>query len=255
MMVWNYQHPVHAQKWRENLSYIASPLIVAADAPFSLFDTVVNHFRQQTSLLNENMNLRAQVMILNGQLQKLKALENENQTLHVLLQSSAVIHHLHLTLAQVTAVQTSPYLQEILLNKGSLAGVFRGQAVLDAYGIMGQVIEVWPSNSRVLLLTDSRSGIPIQNQRTGLRGILMGEGGSGLLTWINAPITADVRKGDVLVSSGLGGNYPPAYPVGTVTRINPHTSDQFLGIQVLPRAQINSSEQVLLVWPEGKKDK
>lgn len=251
-MVWNYRHPVPAQQWRGNLSLVTAPVMTVANAPFALFDQIANRLRSQTSLLNENTTLRAQVMILAGRLQKLQAIQTENRALRVLLQSSPVTHHLRLMLAQVMAVQASPYTQEIILNKGSHDNVFIGQAVLDAHGIMGQVIEAAPYTSRVLLLTDPRSGVPVQDERTGLRGILIGQGRSGLLRWINMPITSDIRVGDVLVSSGLGGDYPIGYPVGVVASVNPHTTDQFLGIEVVPRAQMNSSEQVLLVWPDKK---
>lgn len=252
LMVWNYRHPVPAQQWRGSLSLVTTPVMAVANAPFALFDQIANRLRSQASLLSENTTLRAQVMILAGQLQKLQAIQSENRALRVLLQSSAVTNHLHLMLAQVMAIQASPYMQEIILNKGSHDGVFVGQAVLDAHGIMGQVIEVAPYTSRILLLTDPRSGIPIQDERTGLRGILVGQGGSGLLYWVNMPLTSDVRAGDILVSSGLGGDYPIGYPVGVVASVNPHTTDQFLGIEVVPRAQMNNSEQVLLVWPDKK---
>ncbi len=252
LMVWNYRHPIHAQQLRGNLSLVTTPVMAVANSPFALFDQIANRLRTQSSLLNENTTLRAQVMILAGQLQKLQAIQTENRALRVLLQSSAVTHHLRLMLAQVMAIQASPYVQEIILNKGSHEGVFVGQAVLDAHGIMGQVIEASPYTSRVLLLTDPRSGIPIQDERTGSRGILIGQGGSGLLRWVNMPITSDVQAGDKLVSSGLGGDYPIGYPVGVVASVNPHTTDQFLGIEVVPRAQTNSSEQVLLVWPDKK---
>lgn len=252
LMVWNYRHSVLAQQWRGNLSLVTTPIMSIANAPFALFDQIANRLRTQSSLLNENTTLRAQVLLLGGQLQKLQAIQTENRALRVLLQSSAVTHHLRLMLAQVMAIQASPYAQEIILNKGSHDSVFVGQAVLDAHGIMGQVVEAAPYTSRVLLLTDSRSGIPIRDERTGLRGILLGQGNSGLLRWVNMPITSDVRAGDILVSSGLGGDYPVGYPVGVVASVNPHTTDQFLGIEVVPRAQMNSSEQVLLVWPDKK---
>lgn len=253
LMGWNHRHPTLSQQWRGNLSLVTTPIMSVANAPFALFDEIANRFRAQSSLLNENTTLRAQVMILAGQLQKLQSIQTENRALRVLLQSSAVTHHLRLMLAQVMAIQASPYVQEIILNKGSCEGVFVGQAVLDAHGIMGQVIEAAPYTSRVLLLTDTRSGIPIQDERTGLRGILVGQGGSGLLRLVNMPVTSDIRAGDTLISSGLGGNYPIGYPVGAVASVNPYTTDQFLSIQVMPRAQLNSSEQVLLVWPDKKK--
>jgi len=252
LMVWNYRHPFSFQKWREPLLLATTPVMNAANAPFAFFNQFAKEVESHTALVHENTTLHAKVMILEGELQKLQSLESENQALKALLKSSPVVNHLKLMLAEVMSLQVSPFAQEIIIDKGSEQGIFVGQAVLDAYGIMGQVVEVSPYTSRVLLLTDTRSGIPIQNSRTGLHGILMGQGNSGVLHWIDVPPTTDVKIGDNLFSSGIGGHYPVGYPVGKITQINRHTADQFLEIEVVPSAQINSAEQVLLVWP-GKK--
>jgi rod shape-determining protein MreC len=251
-MVWSYRHPFTAQHWRQPLSLVATPVIYAANAPFSFFNQLAKDIESHASLVNENATLHAKVMILEGQVQKLQSVETENQSLKVLLKSSPVVEHLNLMLAEVMALQISPFVQEMVLNKGSHQGVFVGQAVLDAYGIMGQVIEVSPYSSRVLLLTDSKSGIPVQNSRTGMHGILTGQGSSGLLRWVDVPPTTDIKVGDLLLSSGMGGHYPVGYPVGKISHINTHTTDQFLEIEVAPSAQVNSAEQVLLVWSSKK---
>jgi rod shape-determining protein MreC len=227
---------------------MTTPIIYLSHVPFAIFDNLANNFQGRAQLLNENATLRASVMLLQGRLQRLEALQTENKQLRSLLQSTPVARHLKLLLADVIALQLNPYSQEIMLNKGSKAGVFIGQAVLDAYGIMGQVIEVSPYASRVLLITDPKSGVPIQNSRTGLHGILTGQEKRDLLSWLNVSPNADVKVGDKLFSSGLGGHYPVGYPVGEITHINKHTTDQFLEIDVAPSAKINSSEQVLLVW-------
>jgi rod shape-determining protein MreC len=251
LMLWNYHHEKAAEKLRNAVTLLTAPVMYATNSPFALFDSVAKNLQSHHKLLNENTTLQAEVLILQGQVQKLQALQAENQQLRALLQSSPAINHVRLMVAQVLAIQASPYQQEIILNKGSRDDAFEGQAVLDAHGIMGQVIEVNPTTARVLLITDPRSGVPIQNNRTGVQGVLSGQGNSGLLLWVNVPPTADVKAGDTLVSSGLGGRYPVGYPVGTVTRVDSHTDDQFLHVEVEPSAQINSDEQVLLVWPNG----
>jgi rod shape-determining protein MreC len=252
LMLWEIHYPDEGEALRSNVSRGFTPLMNAVNAPFDFFDKIAKNFEDHKTLLKENETLQAQVLILEGELQKLKSLQAENKTLRGLLQSTAQSHHVQLMVASVMAIQANPFHQEIMLDKGSHDNVFIGQAVLDAHGIMGQVIDVSLYNSRVLLLTDPQSGVPIQDNRTGLHGILMGGGSSGLLRWVNVPPTADIKTGDELVTSGLGGHYPVGYPVGTVTTINRHTDDQFLEIEVLPSAKMDSSVQVLLVWPDKK---
>lgn len=248
LMIGDHHQSRIVTKIREGFSYVALPVIYFSHIPFYVFDTIATHVQSHEVLLNENATLRASVLLLQGKLQRLEALQSENKELKSLLQSSAVTQHLKLMLAQVTALQLSPYTQEIMLNKGSKSGVFVGQAVLDADGIMGQVIEVSPYTSRVLLITDPKSGIPVQDMRTGLHGILIGQEKTGLLLWQNVSPNSDIKVGDKLISSGLGGRFPIGYPVGEVIRVNAHTSDQFMQIDIEPCAKINSSEHVLLVW-------
>lgn len=252
LMLWEIHYPDEGEKLSSNISLVFTPLVNSVNAPFSFFDKVAKNFEARKALLQENQTLQAQVLILQGELQKLKSLQAENKTLRGLLQSAAQSHHVRLMVASVMAIQANPFHQEIMLDKGSHDDVFVGQAVLDAHGIMGQVIDVSLYNSRVLLLTDPQSGVPIQDNRTGLHGILMGGGNSDVLRWVNVPPTADIKIGDELVSSGLGGHYPVGYPVGTVVNINRHTDDQFLDIEVAPSAKMESSVQVLLVWPDKK---
>lgn len=252
LMLWEIHYPEEGETIRSNVSLVFTPLMNGVNAPFEFFDKVAKNFETRKALLSENQTLQAEVLILQGELQKLKSLQAENKTLRGLLQSTAQSHHVRLMVASVMAIQANPFHQEIMLDKGSHDNVFVGQAVLDAHGIMGQVIDVSLYNSRVLLLTDPQSGIPVQDNRTGLHGILMGGGSSGALRWVNVPPTADIKKGDELVSSGLGGHYPVGYPVGTVMNINRHTDDQFLDIEVAPSAKMDSSVEVLLVWPDKK---
>jgi len=252
LMLWEIHYPEQGERLRSRVSLGFTPLLTAVNAPFGFFDNVAKNFETRRTLLSENQTLQAQVLILQGELQKLKSLQAENKTLRGLLQSAAQSHHVKLMVASVMAIQVNPFHQEIMLDKGSHDDVFVGQAVLDAHGVMGQVIDVSLYNSRVLLLTDPQSGVPVQDNRTGLHGILMGGGSSGVLQWVNVPPMSDIKVGDELVTSGLGGHYPVGYPVGTVSNINRHTDDQFLDIQVTPSAKMNSSVQVLLVWPDKK---
>jgi len=154
--------------------------------------------------------------------------------------------------AQILAVDTGNSRQIVVISKGSRDGVMQGQAVLDAKGVMGQVIHVGLMTSTVLLISDSKCAVPVINQRTGERGIVEGTNHIGHLALLNLPQTSLVTAGDLLVTSGLGGHYPEGYPVGFVEDIQNSTGDDFIKVSVTPIAWLNRSRLVLLIWPEEK---
>jgi rod shape-determining protein MreC len=152
-------------------------------------------------------------------------------------------------IAQLLAIDSDLEVHQIVLDKGSHHGIFLGQPVLDANGVMGQVIQVSPLTSRVLLINDVKSGIAVENARNGVRSIAMGESYSGRLRLVNVPQTADIRQGDMFLTSGLSDRYPPGYPVGQVAAITRDPGLPFVAIILEPSAHLNQSRQVLLVWP------
>ncbi len=236
------------ERLRSLLSVIVAPMQYSVDRPVEFVRWIDTSFTTQQNLLIENAQLRARQLLLYAKLQKVLALERENEQLRALLQSASNIHE-KVTVAQLLAVDLAPYTQQILIDKGRREGLYIGQPVLDAYGVMGQVIAISPLSSRILLITDPRSGVPVQNNRNGNRAIAAGMGFEGTLNLINVPITADFKKGDVLVTSGLGGHYPPGYPVGVVNYVN-FSRGRFATVTLLPAAHVNQSRQVLLVWPK-----
>lgn len=209
-----------------------------------LRDTVITH----DTLVKENLNLKAQQLLLKAQVQRLLAIEIENNQLKSLARSSAQIQG-KISIAQLLAVSTDPSKNQVLLDKGSHHHIFLGQAVLDAYGVMGQVVQVSPFTSRVLLINDARSGVPVQIVRNGIRTIAIGDSYTKKLRLLNIPHTADVKVGDVLITSGLGENFPEGYPVGQITSIVRDPGLQFSLITVEPTAHLDRSRIVLLVWP------
>lgn len=237
---------------RGMLSIVVAPLQYFVDRPVGFIRWVDTSFTTQQNLLVENAQLRARQLLLYAKLQKAIALEKENEQLRALLRSSSNLHE-KVTVAQLLAVDLAPYTQQIIIDKGEKDGVYVGQPVLDAYGVMGQIIAVGPLNSRLLLITDPRSAIPVQNNRNGNRAIASGLGYDSVLELINVPITTDFRKGDFLVTSGLGGHYPPGYPVGIVNNVKVSHGERFANISLTPAAHVNQSRQVLLVWPRKEK--
>jgi rod shape-determining protein MreC len=242
-------------RMRSALSVVVAPLQFFVDRPVQFVRWVETSFATQQVLLIENAQLRAHQLLLSAKLQKVLALERENAQLRALLRSAVNIHS-KVTVAQLLAVDLAPYTQQIIIDKGEQDRVYVGQPVLDAYGVMGQIIAVGPVSSRVQLVTDPRSAIPVQNNRNGNRAIAVGLGYDGVLELINVPITIDFRKGDFLVTSGLGGHYPPGYPVGLINSAKLSPGERFATIAITPSAHVNQSRQVLLVWPEfGKSSK
>lgn len=234
---------------RRLLNNIAAPVQYTVDAPIRLFHTMSGYFVTQRKLQTENTTLRAQRMLLLAQLQRYAALEGENRQLNQLLAATEHLKKQHFRLARLLQVNADPLLNEVIINKGQSDGIKVGQPVLDANGVMGQVISVDFFNSRVLLLTDFRSAIPVQDVRSDARGILVGRGRLAKLLLKDIPNTVDIKVNDLLVTSGLGGRYPAGYPVGVVSTINTNVATQFAGIQVDPSAQLNRNRPVLIISP------
>lgn len=237
---------------RDVLSAVVAPMQYLVDKPIKLVGAIGSGISSRQALLAENAELHAQQILLQAQLQKLIALENENSQLRELLTASAHIRNMRIVAAQLMEVNTDPLVSEIVLDKGLKSEVYIGQPVLDAKGVMGQIIQVGPLTSRVLLLNDLRSAIPIQNSRSGVRGLVIGKGKLLDLELIDIPLTADVKVGDILVTSGLGKRYPAGYPVGVVKAIKHNPGEQFAQIIVTSSAKLNQSQQVLLIWPPKK---
>jgi rod shape-determining protein MreC len=151
-------------------------------------------------------------------------------------------------IAEIVRVDLDPFRQRVLVNKGSLDGVFRGQAALDANGIFGQVTRVGPLSAEVILISDPEHAIPVQLNRTGARTIALGTGRSGQLSLPYLPQNTDVVVGDLRVSSGLGGVYPSGYPVGRITGVARDPSQPLLSVAAEPLAALDRDPEILLAW-------
>jgi rod shape-determining protein MreC len=234
---------------RNTLSAIVTPIQYLVDSPIKWVETGSTTFVSRQALLAENTRLRAQQLLLEAKLQKLIALQTENSQLRALLASLPHLGSTQVVIAQLLAVATEPLVSEVVLDKGQRQGVYEGQPVLDAKGIMGQIIQIGPLTSRVLLIDDLRSAIPVQDSRNNVRGIAIGHGKLASLGLTDIPATVDVKVGDMLVTSGLDGHYPAGYPVGVISRVRQDPADQFTAIDVTPTAQLDRNQYVLLIWP------
>ncbi len=233
---------------RSELSVVAAPFQMLVDAPIKWVHWLGTSVTAQRHLLEDNARLRAHELLLESKLQKLLALERENAQLRELLKSTTEVAG-RVIVAQLLAVDLDPSLQQIVLDKGSRKHVYVGQPVLDAYGVMGQVINVGPLTSKILLATDTRSAVPVQDYRNSIRSVAVGLGASGKLALINVPNTSDIKVGDLFVTSGLGLRFPVGYPVGSVSKVEHVPGRRFAVITLIPAAHLDQTRQVLLVWP------
>lgn len=242
-------HYQYLNSVRSGFSLLVSPLQYIVDYPVRMMSWVYAMISSKKLLISENMQLRSQQIMLEAQLQKLLVISSENSQLRELLSASTETN-IRAMAAQILAVDTTISRQLLVLNKGKRDGVFVGQPVLDAKGVMGQIIDVGLMTSTVLLISDSKSAVPVRNDRTGERAILVGTNSMSELSLINLPRTSSIAKGDILVTSGLGRRYPEGYPVGRVENIKNIPGDDFIKVSVSPMALLNRSRLVLIVWPE-----
>lgn len=236
---------------RAGLSVVVAPIQYIVAWPMEVIDWVKDSLVQSETLIEENANLRAQVLLLNAKMHKIISLQKENMQLRALLQSASPISE-QFTVANLLAINANPYNAELILDKGNKDKIYNGQPVLDANGVMGQIVQVGPLTSRLMLITDSRSAIPVQVNRNGLRTIASGMGVNNELTLLNIIDTADIRVGDILTTSGLDLRYPEGYPVGVVSQVVYLPGQNFLTVFVKPSAHLFKSRQVLLVWQKTK---
>lgn len=232
---------------RAAMTLPAAPLQYAVNFPTRLMDTISQVVSSHHKLVTENAKLKSEQLLMYGRLQRFTAIEAENDYLKSLLQSSRKVKGKTL-IAELLAIATEPFIHQVTLDKGKRDGVYDGQPVLDATGVMGQVIEAGPTTSRVLLINDSRSGIAVQNARSGIRAVAAGANYSDRLSLMYVPKTADVQIGDLFLTSGMGDHYQEGYPVGKVISVTKDPSHQFSEIRLRPCAHLDTSRQVLLIW-------
>ena len=231
------------RRWTSNAM---EPVIWLSTIPQKL-EHIGSDIQSHKQLLRENASLRRKNLMLSARLLRYRALEEENQRLRRLLSAASTIHH-RVLVATIIKASQAPYSYQILINKGAHDGIYPGQAVIDAHGVLGQVVRVNPENSIALLITDPHNGIPVQVNRTGLQTVALGRGDGQTLTLPFLPRNADIKVGDLLMSSGMGGRFPEGYPVGRVVKIKHPRGDHFMDAIAEPLAHLNRSRQVLLVW-------
>jgi rod shape-determining protein MreC len=228
------------------LSVLAIPVHYVAAVPGRVIDGVSDLLAGERALREANSRLRAANEELRVKLLQFEALEQENARLRNMLGSAQRVAEQTIS-AEILEASPEPFSRHILLARGERHGVRPGQPVIDAHGIMGQITQVAPYTSRATLITDAGHAIPVLVNRSGLRALAFGTGDAETLKVPYLTAGADIREGDLLVSSGMGGSFPPDYPVARVTRIVNDPNEAFLDIRAKPTAQLNHGKQVMVI--------
>lgn len=235
------------ERLRSFLSVFTYPLQSLASLPVDIYQSVSGTIISFVELQKENHRLKELQFVNDAKLLKLAALEKENTRLRMLLENSFQLGE-QVLVADLVSVKLAPYEHTVVVNKGSRFGVHAEQPVLDANGIVGQVIRALPSSSEVMLITDPDHAIPVQVNRNGLRTIAFGTGQPNRLHLPFLANNADIVPGDLLVTSGLGGGFPAGYPVAVVDKFEARPDKSFANIYATPKAELDKSREFLIVW-------
>lgn len=230
------------------LNSLVAPVQYLAILPEQLLDNLSESLKTTSQLTNENQRLKREILELQGQQQQLRFLQNENRRLRELLGSEARDSARRMV-AEVIAVASEPFSQQLVINKGTLSGVYEGQPVLDSNGIIGQIQDVGGSTARVLLLSDQSHAISLRSARNDIRVLAQGTGDIGRLELMFIPHSTELQEGDLLMSSGLGGVFPEGYPVATISEIIRDESLPFATVFADPVSALDRVRYVLLLWP------
>lgn len=231
---------------RGYLQSLVSPLQYLANTPKQLMTWASTNLITRRQLMVENQQHRFNELGFNEEAMQLDILKQENERLRSLL-ASPLRREIKKMVAEVISVDSDPYSHQIVINRGAGDDVYEGQPALDALGIVGQILHVGQTSSRVILITDISHAIPVRVQRNGLRLLASGSGQIDRLIHNFVPQSADIKKGDLLVTSGLGGKYPEGYPVSIVSFLSNNESREFVQIFSTPVAQIDRLRYLLLL--------
>ncbi|MEW8552129.1 MAG: rod shape-determining protein MreC [Candidatus Thiodiazotropha endolucinida] len=237
----------HLESLRSGLSVLLFPVQYLASLPLLLSESASDAINSRNEIEAERDRLHAENLRLRARQQKFEALEAENMRLRGLLDSSFKVGD-RVLIAELVAVEQDPFRQQVLINKGKTSGLFVGQPVVDANAVVGQVTHINPFSASVLLITDAAHALPVQVHRNGLRTIALGTGLINRLELPHLPNNADIKVGDLLTTSGMGGSFPPGYPVAEVIDVRREPGQPFASVIAQTTAHLDRIREVLLVW-------
>jgi rod shape-determining protein MreC len=239
------------ERVRGYLQSLVSPLQYLATAPKQLLDWSVDNMVTKKQLVEDNKTLKMNELVYKERAIQLRIVQQENDRLRALLHSPVRVN-VKTMLAEILSVDGDPYSQQVVINRGANDDVHEGQAIVDDQGVVGQILHAGTITSRVLLITDVSHAVPVRIERNGTRLVASGTGNINRMSINHVSNSTDIKPGDLLVTSGLGGKYPEGYPVARVTIVKKDESRPFAYVQSEPIAQINRLRYLLLLWPQDK---
>ena len=241
----------HLSKVRQTISVVTYPIEYLAGLPSRVYNWGSESLSGRNLLLRNNAELRAEHIRLELQLQKLTTLEQENMRLREMLSSAKYFSEERILIGELLSVDLDPYQQRIVINKGTRDGVYEGQPLLGAKGIIGQIDKAGPFNSVALLVSDPNHALLGVVARSGQRSLVVGTGNIQQLELMHLTSTADIQIGDLVITSGLDDRYPSDYPVAEITSIQQVSGEAFVKVEAKPLVELNSIREVLLIWPSA----
>ena len=241
---------VYLETVRQWMGAAASPIYSVVQAPHQVWDWLTGSFADRTRLRTENAELSEQLRVARVKLLQFDSLREENVRLRAVREASAGVGG-RTMIAEIMHVDVDPFRHRVRINKGADDGVFRSQPVLDAFGIVGQVVQVDKYTATIILISDAEHAIPVQVNRNGIRSIAVGTGELNKLNLPYMTVESDVKAGDLLVSSGLDGIFPAGYPVASVSKVERNAADTFAVVEAKPLAQLDRDREVLLLWADA----
>jgi rod shape-determining protein MreC len=246
-LMWLDERQGYLERVRYGLSMVAYPVQVLVNSPGAAWSWLEESFATRERLERENEQLRTRLRATDLKLMRFASLEQENIRLRGMREATANITERSIV-AEILRVDVNPHRHRVVINKGARDGVFKGQPILDARGVFGQITRAGAFTSEAILISDTEHAIPVQVNRNGIRSIAVGTGDLRKLSLPFLPINADVQVGDLLVTSGLGGVFPSGYPVATVKYVNKDVAQTLADIAAEPAATLDRDREVLLVW-------
>ncbi|WP_180053690.1 rod shape-determining protein MreC [Acinetobacter sp. YH12236] len=245
---WRMPHVV--QPARDVLYAAYNPIYAVASYPVLSREWLNQQTKSEAQLRRENTAMQAELLQAQVRLQKIAELSAENTRLRGLLDTPLILDG-RMEIAEVIGTDADPLRHIIVINRGSNNKLKVGQTVLDDMGIMGQIIDVYPHSSRVMLLSDKEHSLSVRLEHTGMRAIVSGTGDLGRLKMEYVPTSANIKVGEKVYSSGLGQHFPAGYLVGTVSNVKRHNSGEFAQINVTPAAQLAGGHHVVVLFSDS----
>lgn len=237
-----------AKMW---MGLATQPFYTVVQAPFDVWNWLTSSFSDRTQLRTENEKLTEELRLARIKALQFESLYEENRRLRAIRAASEGIAERTL-IAEIVRVDVDPFRHRVRINQGADDGVYKGQPVLDAFGIVGQVTGVDRYSAELILISDNEHATPVQVNRNGIRSIAVGTGDVNKLTLPFLTVEADVKPDDLLVSSGLDGVFPAGYPVARITKVERDPSQTFAVVEAKPLAQLDRTREVLLLWSQTK---